>query len=82
MHQFGHIQTYASNVFVLDILISGCCKGNIMKQTDVSTLCIHEKEKGILFVPSLRKLDSKCFHTYKVYFHPVLTILYALTFKL
>ena len=29
-----------------------------MEQTDVSTLCIHETEKGTFFVPYLHKLDG------------------------
>ena len=40
-----------------DILITGCSRLNILKQTDVSILGIHEKEKGTFqVVPILHKL--------------------------
>ena len=29
----------------LDSLVSGCRRWNIVKQNDISILCIHEKEK-------------------------------------
>ena len=48
----------------LDILFSGCPRRNIVKQNDISILCIHEKKrKG--FVSNLRKLERKGFLTYK-----------------
>ena len=55
---------------LLDILISGCSRQNIVKQIDVSTLCIHEKKKWELFchkyaqvtrLLSFRHLSERCF---------------------
>ena len=46
----------------LDILFSGCPRWNTVKQSDVITLCIHEKEKGnVLTVSNLHKLEGKFF---------------------
>ena len=49
VYQFGYLRTKAYCVFIwklLDILISGCSRRNIVKQTDVSILWIYEKEMG------------------------------------
>ena len=50
VYQFGYLQIQAYCVeslkVFLDILISGCSRPNIMKQTDVSILLIYKKDKG------------------------------------
>ena len=59
--QLGYLRAYTYCVFIwklLDILISGCSRRNIMEQTDVRILCIHETEKGTFFVPYLHKSEG------------------------
>ena len=55
------------------ILFSGCSGWNIVKQNDISILCIHGKEKGNGFVSNLRKLERKFFHTDKMHFYQLIT---------
>ena len=84
VYQFGYLRTETYCVFIwkfLDILISGCSRRNIVKQTDVSILWIHEKKWNFL-VPDLHKLEGKFFHTYKMHFYLLITTWYALTFNL
>ena len=47
----------------LDISVSSRPRWNIVKQIDISILCIHKKEKGFFFVPNVRKLEGKIFHS-------------------
>ena len=70
VYQFGYIREYIYCGLIwklFDVLISGFSIRNIEKLTDISILCIHEKDMGT-FSPEFAQVRMLFFHTYRIHF--------------